>query len=163
VGVQIQAPAPEIEAQFGEAIWVKVFTTELENAIGLEELIGGNAKVDQAIAKGAEIEWQLLQTDPKKPGSGQLESGYGAPVGPLAASILRRYEFYKYSGEYKLDDHQALVGSDSHPLDSEIGTYMGAQNAAANLNAVPLPPAFALLGSGLLFLVGSGFRQKRNN
>jgi hypothetical protein len=160
VGAQIQAPAPAMEAQFGEAIWVKVFTTELEKAIGLEELVGGNPKVEQAVT---EVEWQLLQTDPNNPRSGQLESGYGAPVGPLAASILRRYEFYKYSGEYSSEDHQALVSSDSHPLDSEIGTYMGAQNAAVNLNAVPLPPALALLGSGLLFLVGSGFRQRKVN
>lgn len=161
VVAQIQAPAPAMEAQFGEAIWVKVFTTELENAIGLEELVGGNPKVDQAVT---EIEWQLLQTDPGNPLAGKLESGYGAPIGPLAASILRRYEFYKYSGAYDPVDHQAkLLVSDSHPELSEIGTYIGAQNAAANLNAVPLPPAFALLGSGLLFLVGSGFRQKKNN
>lgn len=158
VVAQIQAPAPAIEAQFGEALWVKVFTTELENPIGLEELVADNAKVKQAVT---EIEWQLLQTDPGNPLAGKLESGYGAPVGPNAASILRRYEFYKYSGEYNPVDHQALVGSDSHPLDSELGTYIGAQNVAANLNAVPLPPAFALLGSGLLFLVGSGFRQKK--
>lgn len=158
VVAQIQAPAPAIEAQFGEAIWVKVFTTELDAPIALEELVGDNAKVQQAVT---EIEWQLLQTDPGNPLAGQLENGYGAPVGPNAASILRRYEFFKYSGEYDPVDHQALVGSDSHPLASEIGTYIGAQNAAANLNAVPLPPAFALLGSGLLFLAGSGFRQKK--
>lgn len=158
VVAQIQAPAPAIEAQFGEAIWVKVFTTELDAPIALEELVGDNAKVQQAVT---EIEWQLLQTDPGNPLAGQLESGYGAPVGPNAASILRRYEFFKYSGEYDPVDHQALVGSDSHPLASEIGTYIGAQNAAANLNAVPLPPAFALFGSGLLFLAGSGFRQKK--
>lgn len=157
---QIQAPAPVIEAQFGEAIWVKVFTTELENAIGLEELVGGNPKVEQAVT---EVEWQLLQTDPGNPLAGKLESGYGAPVGPKAASILRRYEFYKYSGEYDAETHEALVGSDSHPLASELGNYLGAQNAAANLNVVPLPPAFALLGSGLLLLAGSGYRQKKVN
>ncbi|MBI5462193.1 MAG: PEP-CTERM sorting domain-containing protein [Gammaproteobacteria bacterium] len=157
VVAQIQAPAPENEAQFGEAIWVKVFTSEFENPIGLEELVGDNAKVQQAVT---EVEWQLLQTDPGNPLAGQLESGYGAPVGPNAASILRRYEFFKYAGDYDPETHQALVGSDSHPQNFEIGTYIGAQNAAANLNAVPLPPAFALLGSGLAFLVG-GFRQKK--
>lgn len=157
VAAQIQAPAPENEAQFGEALWVKVFTTELENPIGLEELVGDNAKVQQAVT---EIEWQLLQTDPGNPNAGKLESGYGVPVGPNAASILRRYEFYKYSGAYNLVDHQALVGSDSHPADGEVGTYIGAQNAAANLNAVPLPPAFALFGSGLLCLMGC-FRQRK--
>lgn len=156
VAAQIQAPAPEDEAQFGEAIWVKVFTTEFEDAIGLEELVGGNAKVQQA---ETEVEWQLLQTDPGNPLAGQLESGYGAPVGPNAASILRRYEFFNYAGEYDTETHEALVGSDSHPLDSELGNYIGAQNAAANLNAVPLPPALVLLASGLLGLVGVARRK----
>ena len=86
VAAQIQAPAPENEAQFGEAIWVKVFTTEFEDPIGLEELVGDNAKVQQA---ETEIEWQLLQTDPGNPLAGQLESGYGAPVGPNAERVGR--------------------------------------------------------------------------
>ena len=160
VVAQIQAPAPEIEGQFGDAIWVKVFTTELEDPIKLEELVGGNPKVEQAVT---EIEWQLLQTDPGNPLAGQLESGYGVPVGPNAASILRRYEFYAYAGEYDSETHEALVSSDSNPLDSEIGTYLGAQNGAVNLNvaAVPEPETYALMlaGLGLLSLAA---RRRRN-
>jgi hypothetical protein len=171
VVAQIQAPAPENEAQFGEAIWVKVFTTELEDPIGLEELVGGNAKVEQAVT---EVEWQLLQTDPGNPLAGQLESGYGAPVGPNAASILRRYEFYKYSGEYDPETHQALVSiSDSHPNDPndltiydpskvvDLGNYLGAQNAAANLvAAVPEPETYAMLLAGLGLVGGRVWRRK---
>jgi len=158
VMAQIQAPAPENEAQFGEAIWVKVFTTELEDPIALEELVGDNAKVELAVT---EVEWQLLQTDPGNPLAGQLESGYGAPVGPNAASILRRYEFYKYAGEYDPETHEALVGSDSHPAESEIGTYLGAQNAAVNLAAaVPEPETYAMLLAGL-GLVGFVARNRK--
>lgn len=161
VAAQIEAPLPENEAQFGEAIWVKVFTTEFEDPIGLEELVGDNPKVQQAVT---EIEWQLLQYDPGNPQSALLESGYGAPVGPNAASILRRYEFYHYAGEYDPETHEALVGSDSHPQDFEIGNYIGAQNAAANLDAnlaaVPVPPALALLLSGL-GLFGAVGRRRR--
>jgi hypothetical protein len=171
VVAQIQAPAPEVESQFGEAIWVKVFTTELEAPIGLEELVGGNAKVEQAVT---ETEWQLLQTDPGNPLAGQLESGYGAPVGPNAASILRRYEFYKYSGEYDPETHEALVTfSDSHPNDPndplsydptktvDLGNYLGAQNAAVNLAAaVPEPETYAMLLAGLGLV---GFAVCRRN
>ena len=157
VAAQIVAPDPieefvEGEPQFGDAIWVKVFTTELEDPIDLEELIGGNAKVDQAVT---EIEWQLLQKDPGNPNSGFLESGYGAPVGANAASILRRYEFYKYGGEYDSETHEALPsGSDSNPEGNDLGIYLGAQNAAANLvegpiAPVPLPSSVVLLISGL--------------
>jgi len=158
VVAQIQAPSPEVEGQFGEAIWVKVFTTELENEVQLENLIGGDPVIDGAVT---EIEWQLLQTDPGNPLAGQLESGYGAPVGPNAASIIRRYEFFKYSGEYDPETHEALVGSDSNPVEGEVGTYIGAQNAAVNLNvaAVPEPETYAMLLVGL-GLVGFTVRRR---
>lgn len=156
VAAQVVAPDPLEEyllgePQFGDAIWIKVFTTELEDPIDLEELIGGNAKVEQAVT---EIEWQLLQKDPGNPNSGVLESGYGVPVGPNAASILRRYEFYKFGGAYDEETHEALPeGSDSNPEGDDLGIYLGAQNAAANLvipvAPVPLPSSILLLISGL--------------
>jgi len=173
VVAQIQAPAPENNIEFGEAIWVKVFTTELEDPVALEDLVGGNPKVEQAVT---EVEWQLLQIDMKKPGSGQLESGYGVPVGPNAASILRRYEFYKYSGEYDPETHEAFATfSDSHPNDPngpsnyydptmtlDLGNYLGAQNAAVNLAAaaVPEPETYAMLLVGL-GLVGFMVRRRK--
>ena len=46
VVAQIQAPVPEVEAQFGEAIWVKVFTTELPGPVILEDLVHGNPKLE---------------------------------------------------------------------------------------------------------------------
>lgn len=162
VGAQIKAPVPENEAQFGEAMWVKVFTTEIGDAVKLEDLIGGNALIEQA-KQHTEIEWQLLQTDPGNPLAGLLESGYGAPVGPNAGSIIRRYEFYKYSGEYDPETHEALVGSDSHPSDTELGIYIGAQNAAVNLNAaaaVPEPETYTLMLAGLAML---GFIKRRGS
>ncbi|EHR70047.1 PEP-CTERM putative exosortase interaction domain-containing protein [Burkholderiales bacterium JOSHI_001] len=160
VVAQIQAPKPEVESQFGEAIWVKVFATELEDGIQLEDLVGGAAKMAQL---ETEVEWQLLQTDPGNPLAGQLESGLGAPVGPKAASIIRRYEFFRYAGEYDPETHEALVSSDSNPLPEEIGTYLGAQNGAANLNVValvPEPHTWALMLGGLV-LAGARLRRRR--
>ena len=120
--------------EFGDALWVKVFTTEFEDPIGLEELVADNAHVQQA---ETETEWQLLQKDFNNPLSGQLESGYGAPVGPNAASILRRYEFYEFSGVYDPETHEAQFDpgfGDSHPGPNDVGTYLGSQNAAVNLD-----------------------------
>jgi len=150
VVAQIRAPAAEIEAQFGMAIWVKVFTTEFEDDVRLEDLVGGNPVIDLARSK-TEIEWQLLQTDPDNPLAGQLESGYGVPVGKDAGSIIRRYEFFRYAGPYDPETNEALVGSDSHPLDAEIGAYIGAQNGAVNLNvaAIPEPQTYVMLLAGL--------------
>jgi len=172
VAAQIQAPAPENNIEFGEAIWVKVFTTELEDPVALEDLIGGNLIIEQAVT---EVEWQLLQTDSGNPDSGQLESGYGVPVGPNAASIVRRYEFYKYSGEYDPETHEAFATfSDSHPNDPgdpaiydptktvDLGNYLGAQNGAVNLAAaVPEPETYAMLFAGL-GLVGAAVRRRKD-
>lgn len=147
VMARIEAPAPRNQAQFGDAIRVKVFTTELENPARLEDPVGGNAIIEQA---KTEIEWQLLQKDPGNPASGQLESGYGVPVGPNAASIVRRSEFYKFGGVYRDEDHEATFADgfgDSHPGPGDVGTYIGARKGAANFNvaAVPEPEAYAML------------------
>ena len=169
VVANVQAPAPVDNEHFGEAIWVKVFTTELEQAARLEDLIGGNPKVEQA---RTEIEWQLLQTDPGNPDAGQLESGFGVPVGPNAASILRRYEFYKFSGEYDPETHEAKFSGadaagrkygDSNPGPGDLGNYLGAQNGAVNLAAiaaVPEPDTYALLLAGIGLVVGIARRRR---
>ncbi len=162
VQARIEAPEPFDELQFGDAIWVKVFTTELEQRAELEDLVRGNAIVDLA---QTEIEWQLLQKDPGNPNSGQLESGYGVPVGPDAASIVRRYEFYKFGGVYNAEDHEATFADgfgDSHPGPGDVGAYIGAQNGAANFNiaAVPEPETYALLLAGLGIVVTVARRRR---
>jgi hypothetical protein len=166
VMAMVQAPAPVQppqlpEPQWGEAVWVKVFTTELDKAPKLEDLVRGNQAID---LMHTETEWQLLQKDPGDPLSGVLESGYGAPVGPNAASILRRYEFYKFGGSYDAVDHSAiLVGNDSNPGLGDVGSYIGAQNGAANLvaapAAVPEPGTYALRPTGLGRVFGISRRR----
>ena len=162
--MQVQSPPPEVESQFGEAMWVKVFTTELPDPVRLEDLVGGNPKVKAA---ELETEWQLLQFDPGNPDSAKLESGYGAPVGPNAASILRRYEFYKFSGNYDPETHEATFADgfgNSLPGPGDVGAYIGAQNAGVNLFAlaVPEPETYAMMiaGLGLLGVMARRRKQK---
>ena len=117
----------------------------------MEELVGDDPHVGQA---ETEIEWQLLQKEFNNPRSGQLESGLGVPVGPEAASILRRYEIYEFSGEYDAETHESLFGpgfGDSNPGPTDIGTYLGSQNAAANL--IPEPQTYAMMIAGLGLMV----------
>lgn len=161
----VEAPEPLAGLEFGDALWVKVFTTEFEDPIDLEELVGDNARVRQA---ATEIEWQLLQKEIGNPNSGLLESGAGgAPVGANAASILRRYEFFKYSGEYDPETHEALFTApygDTHPGPTDVGSYLGAQNAAANLAplaaaGIPEPGTLFLFASALATLL---VRRKRH-
>lgn len=153
VVAKIEAPEPAPGAEFGDALWVKVFTTEFEDPVELEDLVADNNHVQQA---ETEIEWQLLQKDFNNPLSGQLESGLGAPVGPNAASILRRYEFYEFSGQYDFETHEAQFDAgfgDSNPGPNDVGTYLGSQNAAVNLVPEPQTCALLLVGFGLIGVV----------
>lgn len=92
-----------------------------------------------------------------------LEKDYGAPALP---TILRRYEFYKFGGTYDPVDHSAILeGSDSSPLGSDLGAYIGAQNAAVNLNlvaAVAEPETYAMMIAGLGLLGAISRTRKRN-
>jgi hypothetical protein len=77
-------------------------------------------------------------------------------VGPNAASILRRYEFYDFSGEYDQETHEAKFGAgfgDSNPGPNDVGTYLGSQNAAVNLVPEPQVSALIVAAFGLLGVV----------
>lgn len=158
-------PQPELpEPQFGTPIWVKVYTTEVENPVALEDLVGNNAKVQLAKSK-TEVEWQLLQTDPRNPLAGVLENGDAAAVGIKAEAVIRRYEFFQYTGPLDPVDNQAkpLLG-DSNPAAGELGDFIGAQNAALNFAAavVPEPGTYAMFIAGLA-LIGQIARRKRKS
>jgi hypothetical protein len=161
VVAQIEAPDPPPQWEFGEALWVKVFTTEFEDETELEDLVGDNQHVQQA---ETEVEWQLLQKEFNNPLSGKLESGYGVPIGPDAKSILRRYEFYEFSGLYDEETHEAQFEppyGDSNPGPNDVGTYLGSQNAA--LNIIPEPAALALVGIACTLLgMRARVRSKRH-
>ncbi|HEY9192589.1 MAG TPA: PEP-CTERM sorting domain-containing protein [Methyloversatilis sp.] len=155
----IEAPDPvpdaagaEDGAKFGDAIWIKIFKTELQAGVGLEELIGGNEKVDGA---ELEIEWLLLQKEIGNPLSGRFES-VNVGIGENSEAILYRYEFYKFAGEYK-NDHEVNFAKgfgDGHPGPGDVGIYLGAQNAAVNFDvaaavAVPEPSTWLSMLGGL--------------
>lgn len=161
---RIEAPEPPHAAEFGDAIWVKVFTTEIEREVGLEDLIGGNPVIEQV---QTEIEWQLVQKEFNNPNSGFVEVDREA--GGNAAAIVRRYEFFAYAGTYD-ENHEAKVimdngFGDSNPAPGDLGAYLGAQNGAVNLAAVapiPEPQTYAMLLAGLLMVTGIVRRRRRS-
>lgn len=118
--------------QFGEAQWVKVYKTELQREVGLDELVGDNPVVPQDPAL-VEISWKLLQHNPHSANSGTLTNQGG--LGSGSHSVIRRYEFSKYSGKYDPLTHQALCADPtcSAPAAGELGNYIGSQMAGVNV------------------------------
>ena len=129
--VQIPQPARVI-AQWGDAKWVKVFEQEVPNEVDVNDLVAGNPIVPQDAAH-AETPWKLLQSNPNSPNSGVLNNQKA--VGNGSHAVVRRYEFYKYTGNFDPATHEALcqVAECASPGAGELGDLIGAQMAAANL------------------------------
>ncbi|MBY0588172.1 PEP-CTERM sorting domain-containing protein [bacterium] len=153
--VQAVIPALPIEqpgALFGEAIWVKVFVTESPDPMELNQLLPGNPRVpDSSDPAEVEVEWQLLQAG--KGGMEELDSGLNE-LGNNSESITRRYEFYAYTGPYDPEGEALIEDPADDP--TAVGEFLGAQNAALNLEAFAIPEAHswilvsaAMVGMGL--------------
>ena len=112
----------------------------------LEDLVGGNVAVVPQNPAQLEVSWNLIQQDPLI-GNKQKHTGRQVNAGNLgngSHAVVRRYEYYSYSGMYDPITHEALCGEDgtcNAPLDGELGDAVGAQNAAANINAPSLTVA----------------------
>lgn len=127
----LQAHVEPVEAEFQnpDATWVKVYKTELSRPVELVELMSGNGIVPENAGE-TEVEWELLETG----NPNDLEDNVPAGM----ESVIRRYEFYQYTGPYS-DEHEADTawGGEGDPPASELGQYIGANMVAANLAAPP--------------------------
>ena len=123
--VQAILPALEKEnpaAEFGDALWVKVFVTESQDHVELEHLVVGDPQVpDRNDPAEVEVEWELLQAG----NVDDLDSGM-KELGAGNEAVSRRYEFYEYIGGYDPENHEALVDNAvQHP--EAIGNFVGAE------------------------------------
>jgi hypothetical protein len=148
---EIEAPeAPEGPELYGDAQWVKVFKTELQREVTLDELMSDNAVVPQDASR-VEVEWEILQADPPSNSNGKQNRGRRGNSGPLAAgtrAVVRRYEIYQYTGAYDPVTHEALCADTtcSAPAGGEVGDFVGAQMAAANVGVPSI--SVAINGAG---------------
>lgn len=126
-------PVPKPVPQFGDAQWVKVYKTELQREVGLDELVDDNPIVPQDPGL-LETGWKLLQFNPTSNGNSGILRNQGG-LGSGSHSVLRRYEHYKYSGAYNPTDHSAacIDPTCATPGAGEVGDFIGAQNAAVNV------------------------------
>jgi hypothetical protein len=122
----------EIEVQQSDAMWMKVFETQLDRPVMLNELMSGNPIVPEAAAE-VETEWELLENGAVADAQNNVDNGKEA--------VVRRYEFYKYSGAYS-NEHEALSqwNGQGDPPANELGDFISANMVAANLVDVPQVP-----------------------
>ena len=143
-------PIPKPDLQFGEAKWVKVLKNEVQKNVAAPELLEDNPVVPvDGNAAQVETGWKLLQYNPHSANSGVLHSQ--ALLGPGAKAVVRKYEFYKFSGTYDPLSHKAVCGGDglcNTPLDGELGDFIGNQMAAANVGVSSVTVAKTGTGSG---------------
>jgi len=150
----ILAPPPVVlNHRYGKAQWVKVYKTEVDRRAHLDELVGGHPHdlVPNADNAVAETEWKLLQLDTENPDKGGSELRSHGGSNSKSHSVVRRYEFYEYSGPVVTpgqtskkgtllnDDKEASLcvrdatGDCTGPAAGDLGNFIGAQMAAQNL------------------------------
>ncbi len=128
VHAEIQLPEPENEPQRADAVWMKVFKTELARPVKLQELMSGNGIVPEDISE-TETEWELLDNGAVADAKDKLRNDNNK-------AIIRRYEFYKYTGPYDAEHEPTIEfkGSNSAaPPDGTLGDFISANMVAANL------------------------------
>jgi uncharacterized repeat protein (TIGR02543 family) len=155
VDFKVPAPAPKLQQQFGDAQWVKVFKTELDREVDLNELMGGNPVVPEDPGQ-VETDWKLIQVNPHSANSGVLHNQ--GQLGNGSHAVIRRYEFHTYTGAYDPATHEALcmVADCATPSNGELGDLIGAQNAAVNIQT----PSITVVKAGNGNVNGSGANVK---
>lgn len=166
--------------EFGDALWVKVYKTEAKQAdkSTLEDLMADNTdKIADAGDGAAEVDWKIFQrhnVDPNDP-KNKLDTGE-QKVGADTEQVLRTYLFYKFTGTYDPESHEAICAdgviggcedyANGGNLDN-VGKLIGQQMVALDLNlanvaAVPVPAAVWLFGSALAGMGLMGKRRKKS-
>jgi hypothetical protein len=132
VNVAVPAPDPEAGQQLGDAVWVKAYMSESPSPSDLNHLVSGDKQVPNSAAE-VETEWLLIQGGAG--GGLQSELDNSGQLGAKSKSVVRKYQFFQYTGPYDPENHEALPVNDSQPSAGELGNLIGNQMAGLNLAA----------------------------
>ncbi len=143
VSATFEAPeAPETPDKYGPAKWVKIFTTQFTRELTADELASTNPSVVPESATQVEVAWDIVQKSPPSGvnSKGAKNRGSKSNSGRIAAttrSVVRRYEFYKYTGALDAITNQVICADTTctAPSAGELGDPVSAQNTAANVIA----------------------------
>ena len=93
VMAQVEAPPPPQPVVFGDAQWVRVYKTEQQGKVDLDQLVGDNHAVVFEDAAHLEVSWALLQADPPLLAGNKRQRGKLANGGNLGNgnhAVVRR-------------------------------------------------------------------------
>jgi len=175
VNVQIHAVAPNPEHPenidlWGETFWIKTFTTQVNQVIDLGNLLRGDPVQEAA---EVETEWSIFQLAPAGHNGPNELKEKDLNLAEADKSVIRRYEFYKYTGSLNPDGSGEAMcdGPDvpGHRCDTpfgdvgsginDLGVFVGAQMAGVNLDVVPEPGTYVLMLVGLSGMAVIGRRR----
>lgn len=160
VRAEIAIPNPD-GGLYGEPYWVKVYKTEAEDPIELEQLL-----LDDPLVAGAEteIEWELLQA---KPGQGLVFNE--GELGAGNDAVVRRYEFYHYQTAWGLANGyvdpengevmECVVNGCNDPTPDELGDFAGRQMAGFNIQPTACSDGVDDDGDGAIDMADPGCRD----
>jgi hypothetical protein len=166
VNAQIHAVAiadpehPEYVDPWGQAYWVKTYTTKVDKVIDIGNLLRGDAEAEKA---EIETEWSLFQMPPAGRNGVNEMKERDIQIGDADKAIIRRYEFFKYVGPVNAEDGEAICEGlcDSDPVAAlAVGAYVGQQIAGFNA-PVPEPKTWAMLLAGMVGMAAFVRRRAR--
>lgn len=154
----VLAPPPPPPAQlYPDAVWVKTYVTELTRQVDLNELISSppdaNGVVPQ-LPSEVEAEWELLPGDTPLPQP-------DIQLAEADQSVLRRYEFYRYTGGYDELHLPTSSFTGGIPDPSELGQFIAANMVAVNLQPVPEPAGMTIVVGAIASALVRPRRQRR--
>jgi hypothetical protein len=171
VVAEVEPVEEENHAQYGEPQWMKVFKIKSELKLEPDDLVRlllgapGNILPDET---EIESEWKLIQSKPGDAEDEQEDADIKEDrIDRGQRSIVRRYEFYRYTGPRDPENNEALPCiDDDQPVPAEapvegcsdLGGFVGSQNVAIDIDLAPadsdLPPGdvgVSYMGVALVF------------
>lgn len=148
----VVVPEPvEVEPQLPDSIWMKIFVTETDQQVELDDLVSDGVLVPHGEVE-TETEWELLE--------GGVMSAVEEDAPEPGKTVIRRYEFYKYTGPYS-NEHEPTAPpwdgvGDAPPT---AGAFIAANMVAPLLIPEPSSALAALSGAGL---AGLALRRRQS-
>lgn len=113
--VHAVAEAPEnSEPTWGQAFWIKTYTSYSKVPVDLDKLQKNLIPLKGVIGTPVTTTWAILQRMPAGgvPGKVEKEEVNDDAMGGAKLALVRRYEYYRFTGYYDPSTHEAQCAAD---------------------------------------------------